>query len=190
MKSIKTIFILGVAATLVATGVVTGIVLYRRKQKKEYMDKKIVLIGGLEHRPSDLKINKQVELVKKGIGDNKEVIGFSYFENAKAIEYIKNNPESYVIMFSAGCKHARAVAQKIKNENKTLDKIFIVEPYHVGGDTTKSVRDAVSLGVPEKNVIVGKYKEVGLGIVNGATPTPLCKPSHWCALTKIGKFIA
>ena len=65
-----------------------------------------------------------------------------------------------------------------------------VDHYHVPCEQTKNnILKAVDLGVPQKNLIVGKSSSTGKGIVSNPTPTPSCSPSHWCSLTEVGKII-
>jgi hypothetical protein len=149
----------------------------------------VILVGGLDTRAGDKKIQEQVELVKKGLPSNANVEGFRYNKLEPVLEAIDRKPNAFIICFSAGCQYAGEIAQKLKEKNKNLSKLFIVEPYHSGGTATKSVRKAVELGVPSKNVFVGTYSAAGLGIVENATPTPSCSPGHWCALTEVAKVL-
>ncbi|MEY4572870.1 MAG: hypothetical protein RLZ10_2127 [Bacteroidota bacterium] len=147
----------------------------------------VILVGGLDTRAGDKNINEQVELVRKGLSENADIQGFRYNSLQPILEAIDKKPNAFIICFSAGCQYAGQIAEKLKQKNKNLAKLFIVEPYHSGGTATKSVRKAVELGVPSKNVFVGTYSAAGLGIVDNATPTPKCSPNHWCALTEVAK---
>jgi hypothetical protein len=149
----------------------------------------VILVGGLDTRAGDKKIEEQVELVRKGLSANANIEGFRYNKLEPVLEAIDRKPNAFIICFSAGCQFSGEIAQKLKEKNKNLAKLFIVEPYHSGGTATKSVRKAVELGVPSKNVFVGTYSAAGLGIVENATPTPSCTPGHWCALTQVAKIL-
>ena len=149
----------------------------------------VLLLGGLDTRSSDKKITEQEELLKKGLGDGVKTKSFRYTDPQGLIAEIKQDPNTNVVLFSAGCSNAEQVATEMKANGGSLKNIFIVEPYHVGEKATKSVRAAVELGVPEKNVLVGSYKQAGLGIVPNATRTPNCSPKHWCSLSEVGKII-
>ena len=148
----------------------------------------IILIGGLDTRKGDKNINEQVELVKKGINGSYNVEGFRYTDLNGALNALNKTPNSYVLLFSAGCVHAEKVAKKLKELNQNLSNLYIAEPYNAGA-TTKSVQNAVSLGVPQSNVYVGSSSGTGVGIVNNPSKTPKCSPNHWCALTEITKII-
>lgn len=150
----------------------------------------VILMGGLDNRPNDKNIDEQAELVRKGLKRNLPIKGFRYLDRDGVLNEIEKNNKSYIILFSAGCQNAEQIAQKVKEVGGKLSNIYIVEPYHQEGSATKSVRNAISIGVPQSNVIVGKTSSTGLGIVEGATPTPSCSPSHWCALTEVAKFLA
>ena len=67
--------------------------------------------------------------------------------------------------------------------------MFIVEPYANSINTSKSVIEAVKMGVPNKNVWVGTSKSTGMGVVNNTSSTPSCYPKHWCSLTELAKRI-
>ena len=133
--------------------------------KKYRKPKNVLLLGGLDNRSGDLSISEQVELVKKGV---------SY---------------SMSVLFSAGCSKSKDVANALKQKGYNLEYMFIVEPYAKSSTTSQSVRDAVSMGVPMKNVIVGNSESTGLGVINNPTLTPSCSPKHWCSLTELGKII-
>jgi len=94
-----------------------------------------------------------------------------------------------VVLFSAGCRYSNDVSSAMKIKGFNLSNLFIVEPYAKSSDTTKSVKEAVKLGVPNKNVIVGSSSSTGKGVVENTTTTPTCSPKHWCALTEVGKII-
>lgn len=164
--------------------------LFKKPQTKTTQNSKnIILIGGLDYRKGDKKINEQVDLVKSGINGNYEVQGFTYKDLNGALNALDKKPDSYVLLFSAGCQYAENIANKLKELNQNLSNLYIAEPFHNGGKTSKSVQNAVNMGVPSKNVFVGKNTGVGLGIVKDASNTPNCSPSHWCALTQITKII-
>lgn len=182
---------------VIATLVIIIVVLMLKKPKSNSSNSKevetikssdtVILVGGLDTRAGDKKIQEQVELVRKGLSVNANIEGFRYNKLEPVLEAIDKKPNAFIICFSAGCQYAGEIAQKLKEKNKNLAKLFIVEPYHSGGTATKSVRKAVELGVPNKNVFVGTYSAAGLGIVENATPTPSCSPGHWCALTEVAK---
>ena len=140
-----------------------------------------VLIGGLDYRQGDYSIDKQVGLLKTNFSGN--VKGFRY--NASTIDilnFLKNNPNIYVFMFSAGCKKAGDIS---KSPNVNLNKIYIIEPYAKNGNS--SVVAAVSNGVPASNVFVGPSTDRGKGVVSGAVSSQ--SSSHWGALKNVGNYI-
>lgn len=143
----------------------------------------VILVGGLDYRPGDLKISQQVSKIQNKV-PNKNVIGFRYKDPEGAIKKIKENPNSYVILFSAGCSFSSEIAKEVKDKNK----LFIVEPYAPSTKVVNTVNNAVSLGVPSSNVIVGSNKGRGLGVVSGTTKTPN-NYDHWGALEFVTKFL-
>lgn len=150
--------------------------------------KTIALLGGLDNRVNDKNIDQQAALVKNQ-NPAVQVSAFRYSDITGIQKFIDKNPDSKVILFSAGCRYASQIAEQMIRLNKDLSDLFIVEPYHSGGGTTKSVKKAVELGVPSKNVYVGSSSSTGKGIVQNTSSTPKCSPSHWCALTEIGKLV-
>ena len=173
--------------------IVVALVYYALKKKNNTANsnnkKGILLLGGLDNRTGDKKIDEQVDLVKKGISGNEEIKGFRYNDLQGILNSINENPNYTIMLFSAGCRYSKQIAQKVKEVGGSLDNIYIIEPYHAGGETTNSVRSAVEMGVPKKNVITGTYSAVGKGIIENSTPTPKCSPSHWCSLTEVAKFV-
>lgn len=161
----------------------------KNKPKINKKKKGILLLGGLDTRSGDKKIDEQVELVKKGTTENIDVKGYRYNDLDGILNGINSNPDYTIMLFSAGASKSKEVAQKLKEVGGSLDNIYIIEPYHKGGTATQSVRKSVEMGVPEKNVITGAYDSVGKGIVENSTPTPKCSPSHWCSLTEVAKFV-
>jgi 3-dehydroquinate dehydratase len=158
--------------------------------KKYRKPKNVLLLGGLDNRSGDLSISEQVELVKKGVSYSMSVEGFRYNNEGGIINTIINSKkEMYVVLFSAGCSKSKDVANALKQKGYNLEYMFIVEPYAKSSTTSQSVRDAVSMGVPMKNVIVGNSESTGLGVINNPTLTPSCSPKHWCSLTELGKII-
>ena len=152
--------------------------------------RRVLLLGGLDTRPGDKNISSQVDLIKKGMSKNTQVMGFRYTDAEGLYAELNRNSNATVVLFSAGGSKAEAVARLMLENNEALRHLYILEPYHVGGTTTKSVRKAVELGVPPENVWVGGYAKAGLGVIANATRTPNCSPSHWCALTEVGKIIS
>lgn len=180
--SLKDKILLGIAAVFV---VAVGFSIYRNKSKET---KVIYLLGGLDTRKGDKDISVQSKLLKEGAGEGMEVKGFRYNNPKGILKEIENNSNCYVVLFSAGCKHAFEVAEKLKKEGGDLNKMYVVEPYNSTA-TIVSVHNAVNLGIPAKNVITGTWAEVGKGMIDGSTTTPKCSPSHWCSLTEVGKMI-
>jgi len=152
-------------------------------EKKIDSNAQVILMGGLDYRKGDKSINQQVDVVKKSIG-LQNVIGHRYMNLNDVLLSIKKNPNAYVILFSAGCKYSKQIADEMSDKTK----LFIVEPYAISSGTATSVSSAVGIGVPSKNVIVGPSKGRGSGVVNGATKTP-SEIGHWGALEYVGSFI-
>lgn len=180
--------LIGVGVILLAA-LTVSIVRRKNDGKSGKKPRKILLLGGLDTRKGDKDITTQSKLLKEGTGGTMEVDGFRYKDLNGIVAAIEQDPNTFVVLFSAGCQHASKVAESIKEHGGDLNRLFIVEPYN-GSTTIKAVKKAVEMGVPAKNVIAGSYAQVGKGMIDGSTPTPKCTPSHWCALSEVGKMIA
>jgi len=143
----------------------------------------IILMGGLDYRSGDKNIDQQVEMVKKS-SKKDNVIGHRYKMLSDVLNSIKENPSYSVILFSAGCAYSRNIADAMTNKSK----LYIVEPYAVSPNTKSSVRGAVNLGVPNRNVVVGPNQGRGKGVVDGATETP-SGIGHWGALEYVAGML-
>jgi hypothetical protein len=150
---------------------------------------KILFLGGLDDKKGYKVLSEQERLIKKGLNKDVDIDSYRYTNPQGIIDAIKNNPNSYIILFSAGAKYSNSIANEVLKNKGDLKKIYIIEPYNDFNTTYNSVNSAVKLGVPEKNVWVGTKTSVGLGIVKNPKNTPYCLPQHWCSLTEFGKII-
>ncbi len=184
-KKTKNIIIIICSAVLVLG--VTAFIVRRKKTSSRH----IVFMGGLDNRGGDLNIEEQTELIKKGLGEKFTIDSYRYNDKSgvlNAIDELQKSP--YVVLFSAGGSKSNSIAERLKSKGFDLSKLYVVEPYTKSANTKSSVTSALSLGMPEKNLIIGKSSSTGKGVTNNATPTPSCSPSHWCSLTEVGKIIA
>ena len=157
-------------------------------ENTENKKEKILFLGGLDGKGYK-NISQQEELIKNGFKKGADIDSYRYTNPKGIIDSIKNNPNSYVILFSAGAKHSSSVANEIVKNKGDLNKMFILEPYNDFKTTYDSVNKAIKLGVPQKNVWIGTTQSTGLGIINNPNKTPFCLPKHWCSLTEFGKII-
>jgi len=144
----------------------------------------VILMGGLDYRSGDYKIDQQVEILNKGTGEGTKIIGHRYTELDKVLNSIAQNPNAKVVLFSAGGSYSKQVATAMQNKSN----LYIVEPYAASANTKNSVQAAVAAGVPSKNVVTGSSVGRGKDVVPGATITPSNK-GHWGALGYIGEII-
>jgi len=144
-----------------------------------------VLIGGLDYRPGDYKIDAQVSLFKSGFGKDKNVKGFTYNTDISIIkDFLSQNPNIPVFMFSAGASKAAAISN---DPNVDVKNIYVIEPYGASQRTTHIVNNAVSNGVPRKNIFVGNGSGRGQGIVQGASSSN--SSTHWGSLKNVGQMV-
>jgi hypothetical protein len=142
-----------------------------------------VLVAGLNYREDDKTTEEQLSLFKKGYGGNVKVFNYSD-ATSSVLSFMKQNPKIPIFLFSAGCKNSEDISM---SEFVDVKKLYIIEPYAAGPKTKTSVQNAVSNGVPAKNVFVGPHVGRGLGVVAGASSTNA--KSHWDALTIVGSKI-
>jgi hypothetical protein len=183
-KTKNIIFI--VCSVALAIGL-SAFLIHRRKKNSNH----IVFMGGLDYRGGDLNISSQTELIKKGVGDKYTIDSYRYKDKdgvLNAINELEKAP--FVVLFSAGGSKSKIIAEKLKSKGFDLSRLYVVEPYTKDANTKSSVKSAISLGMPEKNLIIGKSSSTGKGVTDNATPTPSCSPSHWCSLTEVGKIIS
>ena len=150
----------------------------------------VIFVGGLDSTvsPKYKSLNEQTSILKSGMPE-KTIISFSHVTPSNCIPAIEQHPTAPVILFSDACKASATIARAIPDKTK----LYILEPYALSSRTSKSVTNAVSQGVPAKNVFVGSSKGRGKGIVSGATNTPdngrTTMECHWNSLVFIGSFI-
>jgi hypothetical protein len=137
-----------------------------------------ILMTGLQSAKSH---NGQLQDFKSGFGEDKEVLSFTYKDLGGLLNAVKQNPDIPVVLFSAGAANSSQVANAISNKSN----LYIVEPFN---GRSKSVANAVSSGVPSKNVYIGPVRARGLGIVQGATSIP-SGLNHFQALKHVGSLL-
>ena len=145
-----------------------------------------ILVGGLNYRSGDKSTSTQAQMLKNALGVT-NVKSFDWDASTESIlSFLSANPKTPVFLFSAGCKKAGALSA---SNNVDVKKLYIIEPfYEAGGETEKSVKTAVSNGVPSKNVFVGKNASRGSGIVSGTSSSN--GSDHWDALVTVGRMFA
>lgn len=143
-----------------------------------------VLVGGLDYRASDYPIDKQVGILKNGLGSDKNVKGFRYnAPTSEILDFINKNPKVPIFLFSAGCAKAGELS---RSPNVDKDKLFVIEPYAKSERTKQVVNSAVSNGVPSDNVFVGDSPARGAGVVSGAVSSN--SATHWGALQQVASM--
>jgi hypothetical protein len=143
-----------------------------------------ILVGGLDYRPSDYKLDRQVDLLKKGFGTNKKIMAFRYSTPASTVlDFLKKNPYLPIFLFSAGCQLSDTLS---KSPDADPKKIYVIEPFGSSEKTASIVRAAVQNGLPAQNVFVGKSQSTGAGIVRGSSRSG--SSTHWGALTQVGSY--
>ena len=140
-----------------------------------------ILVGGLDYRSGDKKINEQEALLKQGYG-NVNVKSFVHNTTAATVtKFLSDSPKLPIFLFSAGCSLAESLSKSNLVDNNNL---FIIEPWVESANSKKIIDNAIKNGVPATNVYVGPGAARGTGIV-GASKTP-SGIDHWGALKYVG----
>lgn len=146
---------------------------------------KAILVGGLDNRSGDLKIDQQAALFKQGFG-NVNVKAFVYGTSAQTIiKFLSEYAKLPIFLFSAGCARAEELS---KSNLVDKNNLFIIEPYAESANTKKIVENAIKNGVPATNVYAGAGAPRGTGIA-GASKTP-SNIDHWGSLKYVGSLKA
>ena len=154
---------------------------FTQNQTQVESEFKAVLVGGLDYRSGDLKIDQQEELFKKGFG-NVKIKSFVHSATADSVTtFLSESPKLPIFLFSAGCKLAESLS---KSNLVDKNNLFIIEPYVESANTKKVVENAIKNGVPAANVYAGPSSGRGNGIA-GASNTP-SGIDHWGALKYVG----
>jgi hypothetical protein len=142
----------------------------------------IIFSAGLDNRSGDKTLAQQTKLLEDATG--RKVEGFRYNDQYGLLREISANPDSPVILFSAGCKWADQVAKSVSN----LNHVYIIEPYAVNsdGEASLAVKAAVEAGVPASNVMAGPRSSRGKGVVDGHSNTD-SGIDHWGSIAVAGK---
>lgn len=126
----------------------------------------IIFVAGLDSRPNDLSLEKQTSFILSKLG-NREINSFCSSRSCRvhndvstgvAMKFLKDNPNSLVILFSAGTQYAKTASVLIKD----IRNLFILEPYP---GARQSIESAINRGLPHRNVIVGNSNGRGRGII-------------------------
>jgi hypothetical protein len=120
----------------------------------------IRFMAGIE---KDMSATKQSELIRKSLPNHK-VILYRRGEHKRLIRDSYKDTSSVIILFSAGCKDSYSVIESV------LCDVWLVEPHFSYGG---NIRRCISIGFPRSRVIVGPYKERGMGISEGCRRTPV-----------------
>ena len=147
-----------------------------------------ILMGGLNYRENDKSTSQQGGLLEIGLG-SKNVIAIDYNNLTKVKKEIDNNPNNFLVLFSAGASYASSLVDYVKEKGGNIENIYVVEPCTCPGycdNGLDSVENAIAKGLPKTNILVGDSDCTGKNI--GGVRSD-CTPKHWCALTKVGELI-
>jgi hypothetical protein len=144
-----------------------------------------IFVGGIDDRPGFYNLEKQLEIFKQGFsGDNVKAFGYKTpYQTIK--KYLTLYPRIPIFLFSAGCNLADEI---IDSEFVDKKKVYLIEPWNRSlNELNQSVTNAISKGLPAKNIFVRK-DSVGRGYgIPGASDSgagPGIK-GHWNSLITV-----
>ena len=143
----------------------------------------VILLGGLDYRKDDLKIDEQKKLLIKGLKKSMNVHAFKYDDPNSALLALDEFPNAKVVLFSAGTGYTNKFAKKIKN----INNLYVLEPYpKAKGSIQSAITD---YDLPLGNIILGRGPGSGLGMFTGTKTTPKGY-SHFGSLEYAGSVIS
>jgi hypothetical protein len=119
----------------------------------------ITFMSGIER---DLSSQSQAQIIQGALPKAK-ITTFKHTEVGKLITHSRKNPNSIIILFSAAAKHTYRVVTETNSE------IWIVEPHY---SSAKTIKDAIKIGFPKSQIILGPTSIRGANISTGCRRTP------------------
>jgi len=144
----------------------------------------VIFVGGLDTRSGDKSLSQQEADLRKGLGGNFKIISHRYTDGSGAVKSLQQNPNAFVVLFSAGAKHAEDLVSDMSNPSK----MYIVEPYTCSSTRKKGVENAITKGVPRTNVLGGPSDCTGKNVA-GTFRSSYNGKSHWDAVRGVGQII-
>ena len=144
----------------------------------------VIFVGGLDTRSGDKSLSQQEADLRKGLGSNFKIISHRHTDGNGAVKSLQQNPNSFVVLFSAGAKHVEDLVRDMKN----LSKMYIVEPYTCSSTRKRSVEKAISMGVPRENVLGGPGDCTGKNVA-GTFRSSYNGKTHWDSVRGVGEII-
>ena len=158
------------------------------------MPQKIVFVAGLDY-PKDkagkstgyITKEAQADYLKKGF-PTAEVTTFAYgAANASVKAAVGTDPNTILVLFSAGCAKASEMAKYFINKQLRTANIHLNEPYTCDAGVLKTIKSAIGSGVPAANVYSGGTKCTGSNVTGGTVLTG--RTGHNQSLEPLGKLL-
>lgn len=137
--------------------------LLKKDEKSSDKNDVVLFIAGLDDRysPSYDTFQEQDSKIKTGLGNYSEIKSFPWdVSDSSVLKFLERNPNPLVFLFSKGCEK---IYLFLSNPNVNLSKVFLIEPWAVG-KSKKTYINAISSGLPSKNIFVGPNEGRGFGI--------------------------
>ena len=155
------------------------------KQSNQKIGLDAIFVGGIDDKKGYYPLEKQLAIFKQGFSGN-NVKAFGYKTPYETImKYLTLYPKIPIFLFSAGCNLADEIM-----DSKFVDKkkVYLIEPWNRSlNQLNKSVTNAISKGLPPKNIFV-RTDEPGRGYgISGASDSeagPGIK-GHWNSLITV-----
>jgi hypothetical protein len=155
------------------------------KQSNQKIGLDAIFVGGIDDKKGYYPLEKQLAIFKQGFSGN-NVKAFGYKTPYETIlKYLTLYPKIPIFLFSAGCNLADEIMDSKFADKK---KVYLIEPWNRSlNQLNKSVTNAISKGLPPKNIFV-RTDEPGRGYgISGASDSesgPGIK-GHWNSLITV-----
>jgi len=155
------------------------------KQSNQKIGLDAIFVGGIDDKKGYYPLEKQLAIFKQGFSGN-NVKAFGYKTPYETIlKYLTLYPKIPIFLFSAGCNLADEIM-----DSKFVDKkkVYLIEPWNRSlNQLNKSVTNAISKGLPPKNIFV-RTDEPGRGYgISGASDSESGHgiKGHWNSLITV-----
>jgi len=138
---------------------------------------KILFMAGIE---KDLSSDRQAQILRKYLPKS-TVVTYKKDEVTKIIRDSKIDTNVTIVLFSAACKSAYEIIIS------TYCDVWVVEPHFAYG---KGIRDAVNIGFPKNQIILGPTPERGQGILEKGQKNTPESLNHFNSLKYLSLFLS
>lgn len=137
--------------------------LLKNDEQSSKKDDVVLFVAGLDNRykPNYDSFEEQDSKIRTGLGNYQKIKSFPWdVANSSILEFLARNPNPVIFLFSKGCEKINLF---LSNPNVNPSKIYLIEPWAVG-PAKNLYTNAISAGLPARNIFVGPKEGRGFGI--------------------------